>query len=60
MSVSYETLNKLQKELQQAKDMGMPIKTDLYGHLTEVFNRIMLHHPDTGYDKFEEISALVK
>ena len=38
----------------------MPISTDLYSHLTEVFNRIMLHHPDDGYEKFEEISALVK
>lgn len=38
----------------------MPIKTDLYAHLTEVFNRIMLHNPEDGYEKFEEISALVK
>merc|ERR1712166_1346777 len=27
---------------------------------TEVFNRIMLHHQSDAYDKFEEISALVK
>ena len=33
---------------------------DLYTHLTEVFNRILLHHSDDAYDKFEEISALVK
>lgn len=38
----------------------MPIRADLYSHLTEVFNRIMLHHPEDGYEKFEEISALVK
>ena len=38
----------------------MPIKADLYSHLTEVFNRIMLHNPENGYEKFEEISALVK
>lgn len=60
MSVSFETLDKLKKELQQVKELGMPIKADLYSHLTEVFNRIMLHHPDDGYEKFEEISALVK
>ena len=60
MSVSFETLDKLKKELQMIKDLGMPIKTDLYAHLTEVFNRIMLHHPEDGYEKFEEISALVK
>ena len=33
---------------------------DLYTHLTEVFNRILLHHSGDAYDKFEEISALVK
>lgn len=38
----------------------MPIQQDLYSHLTEVFNRIMLHHPHDAYEKFEEISALVK
>lgn len=38
----------------------MPIKTDMYSHLTEVFNRMMLHHPTDAYEKFEEISALVK
>ena len=41
MSVGFETLEKLKKELKQAKDLGMPIKTDLYSHLIEVFNRIM-------------------
>lgn len=25
-----------------------------------MFNRILLHHPEDAYDKFEEISALVK
>ena len=38
----------------------MPIQADLYTHLTEVFNRIMLHHPNDAYDKFEDISSLVK
>ena len=38
----------------------MPITQDLYSHLLEVFNRIILHHPNDGFDKFEEISALVK
>ena len=33
---------------------------DLYTHLTEVFNRILMHHADDAYDRFEEISALVK
>ena len=60
MSVSLETLDKLKAQLKQVKDLGMPIKADLYSHLTEVFNRIMLHHPNDAYDKFEEISSLVK
>ena len=32
----------------------------MYSHLTEVFCRIVQHHPDDAYDKFEEISTLVK
>jgi hypothetical protein len=60
MSVSLETLEKLKNQLQKVKDLGTPIKADLYSHMTEVFNRIMLHHPHDAYDKFEEISALVK
>ena len=60
MSVSLNTLEKLKSKLQEIKDIGHPIKADLYTHLTEVFNRIMLHHPDDAYDKLEEISGLVK
>jgi hypothetical protein len=60
MSVSLETLEKLKNQLKEVKDLGTPIKADLYSHLTEVFNRIMLHHPNDAYDKFEDISALVK
>ena len=60
MSVSAETFDRIKTQLRQARDLGQPIKQDLYSHLIEVFNRIMLHHPDDGYDKFEEISALVK
>lgn len=60
MSVSLETLEKIKSQLQRARDLGTPIQSDLYTHLTEVFNRIMLHHPLDAYDKFEEISGLVK
>ena len=38
----------------------MPIEADLYTHLTEVINRIMLHHPRDAYDRFETISRIVK
>ena len=57
MSVSLETLEKLKNELKEVKDLGTPIKADLYSHLTEVFNRIMLHHPNDAYDKFEDIRS---
>ena len=60
MSVSLNTLEKLKGQLQEIKDIGHPIKADLYTHLTEVFNRIMLHHPNDAYDKLEEISGQVK
>lgn len=60
MSVSLETLDKMKAELRQVKDLGMPIQQDLYTHLTEVFNRIMMHHPKDAFEKFEDISALVK
>ena len=40
--------------------MGGRVPQDLYSHLSEVFNRILLYHPFDAYDKFEEISTLVK
>jgi hypothetical protein len=58
--VSLETLDRIKQQLKQAKDNGSTIKQDLYSHLTEVFNRIILQHPYDAYDKFEEISLLVK
>lgn len=60
MSVSIDTLERIKTQLRQARDNGSTIKMDLYTHLTEVFNRIMLNHPYDAYDKFEEISLLVK
>lgn len=60
MSISVETLDKIREQLREAKDVGGSVSQDLYSHLTEVFNRIMLHHQSDAYDKFEEISALVK
>ena len=60
MSVSIDTLERIKAQLRSARDNGSTIKMDLYTHLTEVFNRIMLNHPYDAYDKFEEISLLVK
>lgn len=55
-----QTLDRIRQQLSEARDIGGNVPQDLYTHLTEVFNRILLHHSDDAYDKFEEISALVK
>jgi hypothetical protein len=60
MSVTLETLDRIKLQLKEAKDHGTAVKHDLYTHLAEVFSRIMLHHPYNAFDKFEEISQLVK
>ena len=60
MSVNEQTLERIRTQLREARDIGGNVPQDLYSHLTEVFNRILLHHSNDAYDKFEEISALVK
>ena len=60
MSVNWEQVERMKHQLKQQKNLGMPVKSDLYSHLIEVVNRILMHHKDDGYEKFEEISALVK
>ena len=60
MSVSLDTLDKLKAQLKEARHCGNSVSLDLYTHLVEVFNRIMLHHPNDAYEKFEEISHLIK
>ena len=60
MSINEQTLERIKAQLRQGKDIGANVPQDLYSHLTDVFNRILLHHPEDAYDKFEEISALVK
>ena len=60
MSVTEQTLERIRAQLREAHDIGGNVPQDLYTHLTEVFNRILMHHSDDAYDKFEEISALVK
>ena len=60
MSVSDSTLDRIRAQLREARDIGGNVPQDLYTHLTEVFNRILMHHADDAYDRFEEISALVK
>mmetsp|Transcript_17403 Transcript_17403/g.29285 ORF Transcript_17403/g.29285 Transcript_17403/m.29285 type:complete len:333 (+) Transcript_17403:13-1011(+) len=56
-----QTLDSIKLQLKQQKEVeGSNVKTDLYSHLTEVFNRILTYHPYDAFDKFEEISNLVK
>jgi len=54
------TLDELKKKLRGQKDPNSGIPNDLYSHLNEVFNRIIKFHPYDAFDKFEEISHLVK
>jgi hypothetical protein len=55
------TLHQIKAQLQQPKPQpDHNVKADLYSHLTEVFNRILQYNPKDAYDKFEEISNLVK
>jgi hypothetical protein len=61
MSVAnLQTLESIRAQLKKEKDLSENVKSDLYTHLTEVFTRIMQSHPYDGFDKFEEISQLVK
>ena len=60
MSINEQTMERIRAHLRESRDIGGNIPQDLYTHLSEVFNRILLHHSDNAYDKFEEISALVK
>ena len=60
MSVSLDTLERIKLQLKEARDQGNNVKLDLYAHLTEVFNRIMLHNQHDAYEKYEEISHLIK
>ena len=60
MSVNEQTLERIRCQLREARDIGGNVPQDLYSHLTEVFNRILLHHSEDAYDKFEEISGLIK
>ena len=55
-----ETLERIRCQLREARDIGASVPQDLYTHLTEVFNRVLVHQGDDAYDKFEEISVLVK
>lgn len=66
MSVGLSTeakrsLEAVKQQLKEQKELeGSNVKTDLYAHLTEVFNRVLQYHPTDAFEKFEEISTMVK
>jgi hypothetical protein len=60
MSISSETLDKIRSQLREASNSSGTFQQDLYSHLTEVFNRIVEYNSGDAYEKFEEISTLVK
>jgi hypothetical protein len=60
MSVGPDTLDRIKTQLKEAQNTGHGVQQDLYSHLTEVFNKVIMNHPADAFDKFEEISALVK
>ena len=59
-TINQETLDRIRVQLSQAKSLGGSAPQDLFSHLSEVFNRILIYHQEDAYEKFEEISALVK
>lgn len=59
MSCQLETIESMKSRLKQSKKLGK-IDLDFYTHLKNIFNRVMLYHKHDSYDKFEEISQLVK
>jgi hypothetical protein len=54
------TLEELKRQLRNQPNPEGAVTKDLYSHLNEVFNRIIKYHPYDAYEKFEEISQLVK
>ena len=60
MSISPETLQKIKTQLHASSNVQGAVQSDLYTHLTEVFSRIIQYHQYDAYEKFEEISTLVK
>lgn len=59
MSAESETFKDLKKTLEKPQDLGA-VKTDLFSHITEIINRILSTHKHEAYQKFEDISILIK
>jgi hypothetical protein len=59
MSTEVDTFESVKANLQNSKKVGAT-KVDLFSHVTEIINRILAHHKYDAYQKFEEISLLIK
>lgn len=59
MSTESHTFENVKDILQKSQDVGA-VKADLFSHITEIVNRIVSTHKHQAYDKFEEISILIK
>lgn len=55
-----QMLSQLKAQLKQSQSGSQCIREDLYTHMTELFNRIIQFHPHDAFDRFEEISILIK
>ena len=56
MEEQMKRIDNLKQILKNAKGKG----TDLYSHLLEVFNVLILHYPHDALSKLEEVSYLIK
>lgn len=56
-SIQIKQFDNLRNTLKNAKHSS---GHDLYTHLVEIMNHIVMHCPDSGLEKFEEISYLLK
>lgn len=59
MSCQLETIEGMKNRLKYQKKIGK-IQLDFYTHMKAIFNRVMLYHKTDSFEKFEEISQLVK
>jgi len=55
-----ETLDNIKSQLRDVQANGGSSQATVYSHLTEVFNRCVQKHPTDAFDKFEEMSVLIK
>lgn len=59
MACQLETIESMKSRLKKEQKIGK-VSLDFYTHMKEIFNRVMLYHTHDSFDKFEEISHLVK